>query len=278
MLDRPPACFALRRLPWYAALGAALLLIGVPTPSAAQVIVRGDLAYETTAAPGSTYANTIVLYNEGDSSRTAEVSLRDYTFSADGTTRYDDPGTLARSNAPWIDYGGSTVTLPPEQEVEVTYRVDVPAQVDGGPPTGTYWSMILVEPLNQPQGAAAQGIAVQQVRRYGIQVATHIRETGTPDLSLLSTDLQQATGGAVLSLSVENAGTRGVRPAARVELYDASGALVLTQDASRKRIYPGTSVRYRLDLAGADAGTYQALLVVEADAGRPIGRQFTVEL
>jgi hypothetical protein len=278
MLDRMPASFALRRLPWCAALAAALLLSSVPTPSAAQVIVRSDLAYETTAAPSSTYANTIVLYNEGDSSRTAEVSLRDYTFSANGTTRYDDPGTLARSNAPWVDYGSSTVTLPPEQEVEVTYQVDVPAQVDDGPPSGTYWSMILVEPLNQPQGGANQGIAVQQVRRYGIQVATHIRETGTPDLSLLSTDLQEATAGVVLSLAVENGGTRGARPAARVELYDASGALVLKQSTSRKRIYPGTSVRYRLDLAGADAGTYQALLVVEADAGRPIGRQFTVEL
>ena len=278
MRTRMLHCCTPRRWLWHAVLGTLLFLSGVPAPSAAQVIVRGALAYETTAAPGSTYANTIVLYNEGDSSRTAAVSLRDYTFSADGTTRYDDPGTLARSNAPWIDYGGSTVTLPPEQEVEVTYQVDVPAQVDGEPPTGTYWSMLLVEPLNQPQGAAAQGIAVQQVRRYGIQVATHIRETGTPELSLLSTDLQRATGGAVLSLSVENAGTRGVRPAARVELYDASGALVLQQEASRKRIYPGTSVRYRLDLAEAEAGTYQALLVVRADAGRPIGRQFTVEL
>ena len=278
MRTRMLHCCTPRRWLWHAVLGTLLFLSGAPAPSAAQVIVRGALAYETTAAPGSTYANTIVLYNEGDSSRTAAVSLRDYTFSADGTTRYDDPGTLARSNAPWIDYGGSTVTLPPEQEVEVTYQVDVPAQMDGEPPTGTYWSMLLVEPLNQPQGAAAQGIAVQQVRRYGIQVATHIRETGTPELSLLSTDLQRATGGAVLSLSVENAGTRGVRPAARVELYDASGALVLQQEASRKRIYPGTSVRYRLDLAEADAGTYQALLVVRADAGRPIGRQFTVEL
>jgi hypothetical protein len=278
MRTRMLHCCTPRRWLWHAVLGTLLFLSGAPAPSAAQVIVRGALAYETTAAPGSTYANTIVLYNEGDSSRTAAVSLRDYTFSADGTTRYDDPGTLARSNAPWIDYGGSTVTLPPEQEVEVTYQVDVPAQMDGEPPTGTYWSMLLVEPLNQPQGAAAQGIAVQQVRRYGIQVATHIRETGTPELSLLSTDLQRATGGAVLSLSVENAGTRGVRPAARVELYDASGALVLQQEASRKRIYPGTSVRYRLDLAEAEAGTYQALLVVRADAGRPIGRQFTVEL
>ena len=154
---------------------AFLALASLRPESTAQVVVRSALAQSEEASPGTTYEGTIELFNQGDTSRTAEGSLRDYTFSYDGTTSYEDPGSHKRSNAPWIDYGGSRVDVPPGEEVEVTYQVDVPSSVNGEAPAGTYWSMVLVEPLNQPSVSADGGIAVQQVRRYGIQVATQIR-------------------------------------------------------------------------------------------------------
>ncbi|MBB4091512.1 hypothetical protein [Salinibacter ruber] len=257
---------------------ALFALTVLPAESTAQVVVRGALAQSKEASPGTTYEETIELFNQGDTSRVVEVSLSDYTFSYDGTVSYEDPGSHKRSNAPWIDYGGSRVDVPPGEEVEVTCQVDVPSSVNGEAPVGTYWSMVLVEPLNQPSVSADGGIAVQQVRRYGIQVATQIRDTGTPELRLLSTDLQREDDQTVLSLAVENTGTRMDQPKAQIELYGDSGNLAFEQQTSPKRIYPGTSVRYRIDLSGVAPGNYQALLVLQADVARPIGRQFTVEL
>ncbi|MCS4201835.1 hypothetical protein [Salinibacter ruber] len=257
----------------------ALLLSGVVASSSAQVTVRGPLSQEQEVAPGDTYEGTIVLYNQGDSVRTAEVSLQDYLFNYQGQSQYLDPGSHDRSNAPWIDYGSSTVTIPPEQEANVEYEIQVPDTTSGGAPTGTYWGMMIVEPLNQnPNAEPTQGIAVQQVRRYGIQVVTHIQDTGNPSLEILSANLTSEEEQPQLHVDVKNMGTRSDRPSARLELYDESGELAMEQSSSPKRIYPNTSVRYRLDLSDLSPGEYQALLVLESESGRSIGRQFSVNL
>ncbi len=256
-----------------------LVLSGVVVPSSAQVTVRGPLFQDQEVAPGDTYGGTVVLYNRGDSVRTAEVSLQDYLFNYQGQSQYLDPGSHDRSNAPWIDYGSSTVTIPPEQEATIEYDVEVPDTMKGSAPTGTYWGMIIVEPLNQnPNAEPTQGLAVQQVRRYGIQVATHIQNTGSPGLEILSANLDSEGEQSQLHVDVKNTGTRSDRPSARLELYDESGELAMEQSSSPKRIYPSTSVRYRLDLSDLSPGEYQALLVLESESGRSIGRQFSVKL
>ena len=257
---------------------AMVLMVGGAAQGTAQVLVRSSLSQDDEVSPGTTYERAIELYNSDDSTRTAEVSLRDYTFTYEGTTNYAEPGTLERSNAPWINYGGSTVTLPPGEEVELTYQVDVPETVDGEPPSGTYWSMLLIEPLNQQTASADQGLAVQQVRRYGIQVATHIGSTGTPEVEILSTDLRRQEDQTALTLAVQNTGTRSARPSAQLELYDEAGTLVTKEQTSPKRVYPGTSARYQIDLSDVSSGTYQALLVLQMEEADPIGRQFTVNL
>jgi len=257
---------------------AMVLLVGGAAQGTAQVLVRSSLSQDDEVSPGSTYERAIELYNSDDSTRTAEVSLRDYTFTYEGTTNYEDPGTLERSNASWINYGGSTVTLPPGEEVELTYQVDVPNAVDGEPPSGTYWSMLLIEPLNQQTASADQGLAVQQVRRYGIQVATHISGTGAPAIDILSTDLSRQEDQTALTVAVENTGTRSASPSAQLELYDEAGELVTEEQTSSKRVYPGTSAQYQVDLSGVSSGSYQVLLVLPMEEADPIGRQFTVDL
>lgn len=279
-MDRSPS---FQPAPLPCGLFVLLLLFGAVVPSNAQVIVRGSLAQEEKAAPGNTYEGTVELYNQGDTVRTVEVSFRDYLFTYEGQSQYLDPGSHDRSNAPWIDYGASTVTIPPQAETNIEYDVQVPDTMSGDAPSGallgTYWSMLIVEPLNQnPNVEAEQGLAVQQVRRYGIQIITHIQNTGSPALEVLSTNLVSEGDRTLLRLAVKNTGTRGDRPGVRLEMYDEEGELVLEQTSSPKRVYPGTSVRHQLDLTDLAPGEYQALLVLESKSGRPTGMQFSVEL
>jgi hypothetical protein len=257
----------------------ALLVAGMVAPSNAQVVVRGSLIQESEVAVGNTYEGTIKLYNRDRGPRTAEVSLRDYLFTHEGRSQYLDPGSHDRSSAPWIDYGASTVTIPPKEETTIEYDVRVPETTGGEAPSGTYWSIIIVEPLNQnPNVEAEQGLAVQQVRRYGIQIATHIQDTGNPTLEVLSTDLVSKGDRTLLRLALKNTGTRSDQPSVQLEMYDEDGKLALKQTSSPKLIYPNTSVAHQFDLADLSPGKYQALVVLESERGRPTGMQFSVEL
>lgn len=276
MSDSPPLWPA----PLRCGLLIALVVSQVVAPSDAQVVIRSSLIQENAVAVGGTHEGTIQLYNQGDSSRTAEVSLRDYLFTHRGSSQYLEPGSHDRSNAPWINYGASRVTIPPGEETTIRYDVQVPEPTDGETPVGTYWSMIIVEPLDQnPNAETEQGLAVQQVRRYGIQIATHIQNTGSPDLEILNTDLVSEEDQTQLRLSLENTGTRSDSPGIRLEMYnDENGELVLERTSSPKLIYPSTSVAHRFDLAGLSSGEYQALIVIESESGRPTGVQLSIEL
>ena len=258
----------------------AALLLGGAGAADAQVSLRSSLSVDEDAAPGTTYEGTIALRNEDSTAtRSAEVSLSDYRFDHEGNVRYEDPGSHDRSNAPWINLESTLVDVPPEETVEFTYEVSVPETAGEDIPEGTYWSMILVEPLGQePDIDMQEGLAVQQVRRYGIQVATNIEGTGSSDLEVLGTGLDTEGETPELTIDLENQGTLMDRPPARLELYDEAGAQVLETASSAQRIYPGTSVRHRFALEDVPPGSYQALLVFDSEVGSPTGVQFTLDL
>ena len=255
------------------------LLLAGPDESAAQVLVRSSLSMDEEVTPGSTYQGSIELYNEDDTLRSAELSLRDYLFTGDGETQYADPGSHERSNASWIDYESSVVTVPPGEETEVQYEVQVPETVDGADLSGTYWSMLMVRPLDQAGGPSPdQGVAVRQIRRYGIQVATHIQNTGRPAMEITSTEVTGEGGETALEVGLENTGARMASTSLRLELYDDAGELVREEEASSRRLYPGTSAQYRLPLADVDSGRYEALLILNPEPGDARGVQYTIEL
>jgi hypothetical protein len=256
-----------------------MLMGGAVHDSRAQVVVRSSLAMDAEAAPGETYQGTIELYNQDDTLRSAEVSLRDYLFTDEGSTQYADPGSHERSNAPWIEFGSSVVTVPPNEETEVQYEVRVPETVDGNAPTGTYWSMLMVRPLGQGTGPSPnQGVAVRQIRRYGIQVATHMQGSSGPALEVRSAEVADEEAQPTLNVSLENTGTRLASVSVLLELYDEAGSLVREEETSARRLYPGTSAQYQVPLGEVEAGQYEALLVLRPDPGQARGVQYTIEL
>lgn len=267
--------------------GALMLcLVGVPVCHA-QIAVRSSLVDDHDAAPGATYEGTITIENLTDQPQQARVSLRDYHFDHTGSNAFDEPGTLARSNAAWIQFQPSVVTIPPEQREEVQYTVQVPTQAgENGSPTGTYWSVLMVEPIApgsaastlEDEGDDQHRFGVRQVTRFGVQIATHIRGTGRPNVEVLSANLQREAETPRLIVNLRNTGSALTRPSVKLEVYDASGAVVLRTEAEPNRLYPGTSVRHTLTLEDLGTGTYEALVLVDAGDDQVSGRQYTLEL
>jgi hypothetical protein len=280
------ACFAMA---WSLEMVAA-------SPGYAQVAVTSSTLVERNAAPGETYRGTITIHNSSDKVQVVSFSLADYGFFADGSTTFDEPGSQPRSNSGWIGLGQRAVSVLPHADAAVSYTVAVPSTTS---PSGTYWSVVLVEAVRTGEASAGAGLAIATRFRYAVQVATHIGSTGEPTLafgapSLLrralgveltgsSTSSQRAADSVfaadyTLALDIKHAGTRACRPALRLEVYRADGALAHSASAQRGLLYPGTSVNQTFELGSLPPGDYTFLLLADVGGDKVQGTKFPVHI
>jgi hypothetical protein len=266
-------------------LSLLLLFIPMVTVSVfAQVSVIGELSQDKDANPGETYNGVIVVRNDMNEPQEAKVYQTDYSFQSDGTNNYGEPGTLPRSNAKWIAFSPSYLTIPPLSTMSINYTVTVPKDLNGKKLVGTYWSMLMVEGIQKgsaesslPQKDKKAQMGIMQTIRYGIQIATSITGTGTKMVKFLSTSIDTTGGKRGLRIDIANTGEIGMRPDVYVELFNAQGNSLGKFSGVKYRMYPGTSVRQLIDIAGVPAGTYKALIVVDAGGDDRFGAQYTLK-
>jgi hypothetical protein len=252
---------------WLTAPILAMTWFGMSAcPAEAQIAVIGSTVVERVALSGETYAGTIVVRNLTKQHQPVRIYQTDYLFYADGTSRYDVGGTAPRSNSRWIVPTQRSLVIAPLSDATVSYAVSVPKSDSL---LGSFWSAIMVEaaPISaaMPPGERPQ-VAVGTVMRYAVQVATHIRATGSRKVTFAGAKVvAESNGDQVFELDVLNSGERAHRPKMWIEVYDHEGALRAKARQERGLLYPGTSLRQRFALGRIGAGTYRA--VVFADSG-----------
>jgi len=265
-----------------------------PILSEARILVVGGLTRELTVKPSETHKGVIILKNPTEEPEQVKIYQTDYLFFADGRNIYGEPGKLERSNANWLTFNPSRVTVPPKSEVSIHYTLKIPEKQsvststkpktsekksqndkkktpndkpsnseskstktsnnqsqnaeketsddkspDGKskkpankPLTGTYWSMLMVEslPKGHPETDGALndkvGVGVLQVTRYGVQIATHIGDSGKRKVKFLKSKLFTKEGKRFLQIDLENIGERWLNPIMWAELYDKKGGLI----------------------------------------------------
>ena len=259
------------------AIFAAALALSAPVAARAQIAVLSSTVEEKTAGPGEKYTGTITISNPGAQPQVARIYQTDYHFSFDGTAHYDDPGTTPRSNAPWITTQASRISIPPNSEVSVPYSVVVPT---GDSLRGTYWSLVMVEgsPVEPPaSGTAKPAVAVGAVMRYAVQLATHIRNTGTRTVQFGAPEATKDTKGiALLDVNMTDTGERAFRPTLWVEVYDAQGVLKAKAKQIRGLLYPGTSLHQHFELGMLPPGTYKAVIFADTGEDSVFATQYTI--
>jgi hypothetical protein len=270
----------LDRLSWFAGF---LLLMSQAT--LAQVSVVGDLSRDIDVRPGEVVEGVILVKNDTQEIQEAKIYQTDYHFDFTGANAYDEPGTRPRSNARWIRFSPSVVTLAPNATVAVNYTVTVPRDPDRSL-VGTYWSMMMVEGIpkgsresTQPAADTRSKMGLTQTLRYAVQIATTIAGTGTAEVQFVNAVLTKRDDGArILQVDLASSGELFMRPNVYVELFDEAGLSRGRFDGSRFRMYPGTSVRHKIDLSSVPKGTYKALVVVDAGGDEAFAAQYTLEL
>jgi hypothetical protein len=258
---------------------AAALISAVPAISRAQISVLSSLVEEKEAAKGENYAGRIVISNPTTSPQAVRLFKTDYSFKADGTTNYDDAGTMQRSNANWVSLQSERIVVPPRSEVTVPYTVVVPPSDSL---RGTYWSAIKVQAAETAPGSATGGgrqaqVGIGSVIEYAVQVATHIGATGTRTVKLEKPAAgHDSTGSATLDLDVLTTGDRAVRPKLSAEVYDAQGVVKARAKHDRGLVYPGSSFRQHFDFGKLPAGTYKVQVFVDTGSPQIFASQFTI--
>jgi len=255
----------------------ALALAAWPVGALAGVSVHGSLTQEQQVAAGQAYSGTITLINTGEQEEAVKIYGTDYLFYRDGTSDYGEPGAGPRSNAGWLTFEPHEMVIPAGATALVSYTVAVPGDQ---PLAGTYWSVLMVEvPGNSGMvsdaGSGSQ-LGIRQVLRYGIQVVTNIEDSGERQLDFVETRLVRDGKQRTLQLDLENTGQRWLRPALWTELYDGSGNCVGKFDGGTLRTYPGTSVRFKIDLSGVAPGEYKAVAIADCGADDIFGAAYTL--
>jgi len=241
----------------------------------ADVVVVGDLSHEKTAQPGEIYTGEIILQNFGEEPEQVRVYQEDYIFFADGSGHYPEPGTIDRSNSSWITFSPKQVYIVPEEKSIVHYKVEVP---EADTLTGTFWSMLIIEPLREIVPESTEGIKIHTVMRYGIQMITHIGGTGIRDIQFSGTKLIREEDKLFLQVDIKNVGERMLVPKVWAELYDESGNLIGPFESGLKKTYPGTSIRKKIDISTASSGNYKAMIIADCGEDDLFGIQYDIKI
>jgi len=187
---------------------------------------------------------------------------------------------MGRSNATWFSVTPARTHVPAQGSTAVHYSGRVP---ESGQLSGTYWSTILIEPI--PASITAVNgkddhvtVGLRTVMRYAIQITTDIGETGEQSLEITGKHLLRTEKDTVLEMDISNNGERIQIPAIWAELFDNQGTSIGRFEGGRRRIYPGCSVRYRIDFPGLPNGRYTALIVLDSGGDYVTGAQYTLDI
>ncbi len=264
---------------------AVLMACAIPSTAAGQLSLVSPAVEERSIGPGASYSGSIVVENLGREPQEIVVYQTDYRFLADGRSFYDPPGTGERSNAPWTRVTPARLVVQPGRQEAIAYTVTVPPGVPS--PSGTYWSIIMVEGVpsraidsRQGSGAPEVQVGISTRVRYAVQIATHLVAPGKTDAAFGDPEiLGIPTGDRALFFTLTNSGERAYRPAIRLELYDeATGSPAGVFRQQRGLLYPGTALRQEFDLTGVPRGSYKALVVVDTGRDDVFGAQYTLRL
>jgi len=239
------------------------------------IVVVNGLTHIHNVSEGQVVRGQIEIQNAGFENKAVRVYQKDYLFSHDGEVYYNEPGSNFRSNANWIDFSPSYLELEPQQKTVINYEITIPE----GELAGSYWSVLMVEgilPIS-PE-LPRNGLNVSTIMRYAVQMVTNLGDSGKNNLEFVEAKLDKIDGNRVGSVAIVNSGERLLIPEVSIELFNSEGQSVSVVKAPKKKIYPGTSTRFYLDLANLPKGQYQAVVLADCSEEDVFGLNLSLSL
>ena len=253
-----------------------LLLSFYYTVGFSGVIVSNGLTHIHDLTPGTKTKGRIDLQNSNDTKQVVKIYQRDYFFQYNGETQYSTPGDLPRSNAKWINFGAKTFILRPHEKKVVYYDIQVP-ETDSL--NGSYWSVVMIEGTSPiKEDVSQEGFKINTLVRYAIQIVTNINKDIKSQLEFLNVVAKNDNNAHVFEVDMKNTGNYMLRPEISLEIFDTSGKSKGKFISDKKKLYPGTSARFYIEVPDLKSGNYNAVLLADCQDGNVFGANITVEL
>jgi len=258
------------------------LLMNLFLPKQAVSLVVDNLSFDFQAQPGEKIEGKISLRNDENKIINIKVYQTDYLFYANGENYYNDPGTNSRSNANWISFSPSRFSIPPQERGAIYFTINVPQDQNL---KGAYWSMIMIEPVSEDSFEAPFAekdklkFGVQIQLRYAVQIAVNIGE-GSAMVKFQEKKITKEKGEVCLYLSLENTGEKMLIPEVSAELIDKNGLSLgsFKSLSGQNRIYPGCSVKHKINFGELKSGQYKVLVLVDNKDENVFGAQYTIKV
>lgn len=254
-----------------------LLMLVVPVLATAQVAILGNLVYRKTASIGSTYEGVITVHNLGTKNQEVKVYQNDYMYDASGKKEYLETGKNPRSNGKWINFTPRQFMVGPSEKFVIQYIVKVP---NDSSLSGTYWCMMLVEPVVEvsPETFKKGQFTITEKVRYGIHIITDVGNEGVKKLAFNKIELIKTDTTRVMQVDLENTGETRLNISLWADLYDMEGKHVGKYSAKDDAMYPGTSIRCKIDITQVPPGIFKALIVADGGGEALFGFDYTLKL
>lgn len=239
------------------------------------LIFNSELLKVLEAKPGDILSVKLTLTNEKEKPEEVHISQADYKYNSSGENFFENPDTLDRSNAKWIELETHTVLLDPGQSKDVSYTVRVP---NNSQLNGSYSSVLLIEPKEPIATLNEDNNLTLEVKvRYAHQPVVNIGSLNR-SIKLLDTQLVVDESGHQVKIDIENNGNTHLYPQPVLKFYDKSGQLVKTLQSTPQNLLPNNSVRYTIPVQDIPAGEYLGLLLLDVGNGKLFAEKLSIVL
>ncbi|WP_307451734.1 MULTISPECIES: WxL protein host-binding domain-containing protein [Chryseobacterium] len=227
----------------------------------ANIVILNGLTHHYTVEKSQVYKGKIAIENTSVTPQNVKLFLQDFTYSADGSISYTAPNSYQRTNAAWIHLNTNYVTLKGKEKTEVYYEISVPDSADDD---GSYWSVIMVEPVDDPiPGQNEAGISISSVVRYAIQVITdHRPENAKQELRFEGVKVEKENGKSIIMVAIANKGNLYCKPTVSIEMYHKTNGDKAGQFSTLPMgLLPQTSKSFYIDAGKLPPDRYSAVLL-----------------
>lgn len=246
----------------------------LPLISIGSIEVVGSLRHIQKGNLGDVYTGEIKIQNSSDKDQEVRIYQTDLLYDFNDFTYYDDPVSHNRSNASWIQFSPKTTIVTGGATTYIQYEVTIP---HSDTLIGSYWSVLMIEGIKPIDPNEEGQFNINTVTRYAIQIVTEITDGGIGQLDFMDPSLIAEGEKLFLAVDMKNTGDHYIVPELTMELFDENGESVKVLIASKKGLFPNTSVRFRFDLEGIESEkTYQTVIVAAGEGEDVFGLEYTL--
>ena len=252
----------------------ALALLATAAPAAA--IDNGTLGirpsnesdfFHLSLYPGAATDATAIVSNHTNT----PVNL--LTYPVDGQSSPQGTFAFASQTDPrigigaWVQLGAAQITVPANSDLEVPFRLSVPANTPPGDYAG---GLIIQSPPVEGETSIVGGdtaVRLDVVQRQGVRIYLKVAGTALQSLELGDLVWKQTADSVTFTLPVRNTGNTILHPSATLALSGWVGANTELNFDTPEAILPGENLELKASLLKAppfQAGTADATITSEA--------------